>query len=129
MATLQQVEGDDETGQAAINATFDNARHLISTLTMLEEKTKGNLTGFVFTLAWVRSGLAVEANALLRDLVYEQALIFMLAKVLVVSVGALLLWKTRTRPLAVISIFVAFLAYYIVFLYHLENSSVFVLGF
>lgn len=44
MATLQQVEGDDETGQAAINATFDNARHLISTLTMLEEKTKGNLT-------------------------------------------------------------------------------------
>ena len=44
MATLQQVEGDDETGQTAINATFDNARHLISTLTMLEEKTKGNLT-------------------------------------------------------------------------------------
>ncbi len=88
-----------------------------------------NLLDAVFTLAWVRSGLAEEANALLRDLVYEQALTFMLAKILVVSVGALVLWKTRTRPLAVISIFVAFLAYYIVFLYHLENSSVFVLGF
>ena len=66
---------------------------------------------------------SVEANALLRDLVNENAMGFMLTKLGIVGLGSLLLWRNRRRPLAVVSIFVAFLAYYLVLVYHIEYSS------
>ena len=43
-----------------------------------------------------------------------------------VSLGTVLLWRNRTRPLAVIGIFLAFLAYYFVLLYHLQFASLLV---
>lgn len=88
-----------------------------------------NLLDAVFTLTWVRTGLAEEANAFLRDLVNEQALAFVLAKLGLVSLGALLLWRRRNHPLSVIAIFMAFLAYYLVLLQHLEFSSRLIQGF
>lgn len=82
-----------------------------------------NLLDALFTLIWVRTGHAIEANALMRNLVNDHAMGFMLAKLGIVGLGSLLLWRTRRRPLAVVSIFVAFLAYYLVLVYHIEYSS------
>lgn len=82
-----------------------------------------NVLDAIFTLAWVQSGLAEEANAFMRDLAHEQALFFVVAKVALVSLGCFVLWRRRTHPLAVVSIFVAFAAYYLVLLLHLEFWS------
>ena len=82
-----------------------------------------NLLDAILTLLWVRLGMAEEANTLMRDLVNDQALAFVLAKIGLVSLGSILLWRNRHRPLAVVAIFVSFLAYYFVFLYHLTFWS------
>jgi len=81
-----------------------------------------NLLDAIFTLWWVGTGMATEANAFLRDLV-EQPLAFVLAKLALVSLGSIFLWRLRDRPLAVIAIFFAFLTYYLVLLHHLRLSG------
>jgi hypothetical protein len=85
-----------------------------------------NLLDAIFTLVWVRAGFAREANALMRQLVNEHAILFVLTKLGLVSLGSLLLWRLRTHAGAVIAIFAAFLAYYLVLLYHLQYSSLLV---
>jgi len=82
-----------------------------------------NLLDAVFTLVWVRSGLAEEGNAFMRDLVHGEAIVFVLAKIALVSLGCLFLWGRRTHRLAVIAIFVAFAVYYLVLLLHLAALS------
>jgi hypothetical protein len=85
-----------------------------------------NLLDALFTLLWVRAGLAHEANALMRDLVNEHAVLFVVTKLGLVSLGSLVLWRRRTHAVAVVAIFSAFLAYYLVLLYHLQYSSILV---
>ncbi|MCZ6918835.1 MAG: DUF5658 family protein [Gemmatimonadetes bacterium] len=87
-----------------------------------------NLLDAIFTLAWIQADLAEEGNVLMRDLAHGDALTFMLAKLTVVSLGIYMLWRRRSRPLAVVSVFVAFLLYYVVLLYHLEFSSILLLS-
>jgi len=82
-----------------------------------------NLADAMFTLLWVRLGLATEANHLLRDLVEQHAILFMVVKISLVSLGSLILWRRRHRPAAVIAIFAAFVVYYAVLLYHLRFAS------
>lgn len=82
-----------------------------------------NLFDAVFTLWWVKAGLAVEANALMRDLVHDGALVFVLAKIALVPLGALFLWRRRGHILAVCAIFFTFLIYYLILLYHLQFTS------
>jgi hypothetical protein len=41
-----------------------------------------------------------------------------------VSLGTLFLWRNRNHPLAVTSLFIAFFAYFLVFLYHLQYSTI-----
>jgi hypothetical protein len=77
----------------------------------------------VLTLWWVRSGFAVEANPLLREIVSEHALLFVAGKLALVSLGTLLLWRKREHALAVVGIFAAFLAYYFILLFHLRFAS------
>jgi len=85
-----------------------------------------NLLDAVFTLIWVRAGLATEANALLRTLVEDHAVLFVVTKLGLVSLGSWALWNRRDHPFAVVAIFVAFLAYYLILLYHLQYSSLLV---
>jgi hypothetical protein len=85
-----------------------------------------NLLDAVLTLIWVRAGLASEANALLRDLVNDHAVLFVVVKLGLVSLGSWFLWNRREHASAVIAIFVAFLAYYFILLYHLQYSSLLV---
>jgi len=82
-----------------------------------------NLLDAIFTLVWVRAGLAQEANALMRDLVHEHAVLFVVVKVTLVTLGSYLLWRQRQRPAAVVGVFLVFLVYYGILLYHLQYSS------
>jgi hypothetical protein len=82
-----------------------------------------NLIDALFTLFWVHAGLAKEANILLKDLINDNPVVFVIVKVALVSLGTFLLWRYRKRSLAVIGIFSIFLIYYFVLLYHLKYSS------
>lgn len=82
-----------------------------------------NLGDALFTLWWIHAGLATEANTLMRDLVNHGALPFVLAKIALVSLGSIFLWLRRAHALAVIAIFISFLLYYLVLLYHLQYTS------
>jgi hypothetical protein len=79
-----------------------------------------NLLDALFTLFWVVNGLAREANPLLQTVVQEHPVAFVAAKLSLVSLGSLLLWRYRGRSLAVVAIFVAFLAYYLMLLIHVD---------
>ena len=79
-----------------------------------------NVLDAVFTIYWISDHKAVEANPLLATLAHQYPLTFVLVKLTLVSLGSLLLWRLRKRPLAVIAIFAAFLGYYFLLVYHLE---------
>lgn len=87
-----------------------------------------NLADAVFTLVWIRGGLAAEANPLLRELAHRHPFVFVAAKTALVGLASLLLWRQRQRPLAVVCIFVAFLVYYGLLLAHLGFLSLVVRG-
>src|SRR5688572_22094320 len=70
-----------------------------------------NLADLVFTMWWVQTGVATEANVLLTGLVERNFVVFALAKMMLVSLGVLLLWRQRRRPLATFGIGVSFVAY------------------
>ncbi len=82
-----------------------------------------NLLDALFTLVWVRSGLAREANPLIDQLANQHAVGFVLVKLALVSLGSWLLWQHRERPAAVIAIVAAFLTYYLILLYHIQYAS------
>ena len=62
----------------------------------------------------------------MRDLVNEHAVGFVAVKIGLVSLGSWLLWSRRQNGAAVVAIFVAFLLYYLVLLYHLQYGSLLV---
>jgi hypothetical protein len=82
-----------------------------------------NLLDAMFTLVWINAGLAREANPLLEKFVLDQPVMFSVVKLSLVALGSLLLWRYRFRPLAVVGIFVAFIVYYLVLLYHIGFLS------
>ena len=82
-----------------------------------------NLLDGLFTIIWVEYFQAQEMNLLMSDLVHSNALAFMLVKLTLVSLGTVFLWRHRSNPLAVVSLFAAFFSYYLVLLVHLEYTS------
>ena len=82
-----------------------------------------NLTDALLTLYWVRAGRATEANTLIDELVSENAVAFVAIKLSLVGMGSWLLWNRRRHPAAVVGIFVVFLCYYLILLYHLQYAS------
>jgi hypothetical protein len=83
-----------------------------------------NLLDGIFTLIWVEHFGATELNIMMRDVLEISPLLFMLAKLTLVSLGTLFLWRHRNNGLAVVSLFVAFFSYFWVLLIHLEYSSI-----
>ena len=79
-----------------------------------------NLFDALMTIGWITSGTAQEANPLLADLAHTQPVLFTLAKTALVSLGCILLWRLRHRASAVIGVFISFMAYYFLALYHLQ---------
>ncbi len=82
-----------------------------------------NLLDAIFTLGWVQLGLASEANPLLASLVLDHPVAFASVKLALVGGASWLLWQNRTRPLAVVGIFIGFLVYYLLLLIHLRYLS------
>jgi hypothetical protein len=103
--------------QVGLPHQFDWLRWMLIALITL------NIFDGVFTLIWVRSGMATEANVLVRQLVLEHAPLFLAVKVSLVCLGAFLLWRRRTHPLAAVGIVGSFLAYYLLLLHHLDFAS------
>ena len=79
-----------------------------------------NVLDAIFTLIWVQAGLAKEANVLLKDLVSNHTVLFMVVKLALVSLGSMLLWRNRKHPFAVVGLFFVFMTYYYILLYHLS---------
>jgi hypothetical protein len=86
-----------------------------------------NLLDAIFTIIVVVSKRAREANPLMADLL-ESPWLFMFVKLGLVSLGSYLLWRLRKRKLAVLAIFVAFMVYYFVLLYHLNAMDLHLLS-
>ena len=82
-----------------------------------------NLLDALFTLVWVRFGYAREANLMIDRLVENHALAFVAVKLGLVGMGSWLLWQRRNHATAVIAIFIAFVAYYLVLLYHVQYAA------
>jgi len=82
-----------------------------------------NLADAVFTILWVHAGLAREANTLMDELVSEHEVLFVVVKLGLVSLGSWLLWHWRDRPAAVVGLFLAFLVYYGLLLWHVAYGS------
>lgn len=87
-----------------------------------------NLLDAVFTLYWIQAGLAVELNALMRDLVVENALGFVLVKLALVSLGSYWLLLYRGHRFAVAGLTVSLLVYLGVLLHHLRFSGLLLLA-
>ncbi len=82
-----------------------------------------NLFDAVLTLCWVQCGVAEEANLLLADLLARSVVLFMLAKLSLVSLGVLLLWRHRARPLATYGAVAGFAAYSAILVQHLRVAA------
>jgi hypothetical protein len=80
-----------------------------------------NLCDAILTVIVVSTGRAKEANPFMADLIEANPASFAIVKMALVSLGTVLLWRYRKRPAAVFSIFVAFMAYYLVLLHHLSS--------
>lgn len=88
-----------------------------------------NLADAVFTLHWIGTGQATEANPILYTLAHHHPGWFVVVKLSLVGLGSWLLLRLRHHALSVMAIFTAFMAYYLVFLYHLQAAEVQLLAF
>jgi hypothetical protein len=82
-----------------------------------------NVADAVFTVAWVGAGRATELNPLMRWLVEDHPVAFVVLKTALVLLATVLLWRYRQRPLAVIGLFAAFILYYWITVHHLWSST------
>jgi hypothetical protein len=82
-----------------------------------------NLFDAVCTITVVSLGKATEANPLMAGLIDSDPWLFMVIKLLLVSLGSYLLWRLRKRAAAVMGIFAAFMVYYCLALYHLAAMT------
>jgi len=83
-----------------------------------------NLVDAILTLFWVWMGVATEANDLLASFVDHHPVAFVAIKLGLVSMGTWLLWSHRSRPLAVLGIFAAFMAYYWILAIHADYVGI-----
>ena len=82
-----------------------------------------NVLDAIITLYWVETRQATEANPLMERVMLAHPVLFVVVKVGMVALGTALLWRLRKRRTAVVGIFVAFLVYYFVLLYHLRAAD------
>jgi len=83
-----------------------------------------NVMDGVLTIVWYMTGRAEEANPLMAGAIGLHPVVFILLKIALVALGSVLLWRYRHRAMAVVGIFIAFIAYYWVLIYHLSAMNV-----
>jgi hypothetical protein len=79
-----------------------------------------NLVDAIFTLVYVRMGMATEGNPLMGQALSHSPVGFMSVKLALVSGGVLLLWRLRHRKSAMTGMFATSAAYVMLLCYHLS---------
>ena len=79
-----------------------------------------NLLDAIFTLFYTGSGLAKESNPMMQGVLASSPIIFMVAKLGLVSLCVLLLWRLGNRSSAVVALLGATAMYTILIGYHLS---------
>jgi hypothetical protein len=78
-----------------------------------------NLLDAIFTMFYTKAGYASEANPLMAVTLASTPVLFVLAKLSLVSLGVLLLWRMRHRTFAAVGLVTSAAAYSLVVVYHL----------
>lgn len=103
---------------AARDAAPRRRRPLGRPETLLKAIVVFNLIDALLTLYWIGTGRALEANFLMKDLAENRPVLFVAVKLLLVSLGTLLLWRFQKLPAAVAGMVVLFFAFYAVLVLH-----------
>ena len=82
-----------------------------------------NLLDAVFTLVLVTAGVAVEANPLMETALARSPLAFMLAKLTLVSLGILFLYRMRHHRFAALALIGSAIVYAGVVAYHVSGLA------
>jgi len=82
-----------------------------------------NLIDAAFTIGWTSAGLATEANPLLDHVLARSPVLFMVAKLALVSLGIFLLFRLRKRRLAIAGLFACGCVYISLLVYHVSRLS------
>jgi hypothetical protein len=85
-----------------------------------------NLLDAIFTLIWVRAGVASEGNPFMGEAMTHGPVGFMAIKLALVSLCVGLLWRLRHRRAAATALVTCAIAYSAVLLVHLSAVPVFV---
>ncbi len=80
-----------------------------------------NLLDAVFTLIWIKSGVAIEGNPFMDRALAHGAIGFMVIKLSLVSLGVLLLWRLRHRRAAATALVASAIAYTSILMLHLNE--------
>lgn len=87
-----------------------------------------NVLDGLLTIYWIVTGQATEANPLMEEVLDISPALFMAVKLGLVGLGSILLWRTRDSPVAVVSVFLLFMVYYFLLLYHLQHMNIGLFG-
>jgi len=79
-----------------------------------------NLLDAVFTMMYTHAGYATEANPLMAVALASTPVVFVLAKLSLVSLGVLLLWRVRHRTFAAVGLVASAATYALIVVYHLS---------
>lgn len=101
-----------------LNDKNKNLMFLASSIILL------NALDGVLTIAWIETGRAIEINPLMGMLIDIHPVLFMCIKILLASLGTLLIWRFRDRSLAVASLYLCVAAYSLLMLYHVGGLIV-----
>jgi hypothetical protein len=87
-----------------------------------------NMLDAIFTILYTRTGAATEANPLMGQMLSASPVLFMIAKLGLVSLGVLLLWRLRHRRTARFGLLATSSAYTMLIFYHLSAVDRLALG-
>ena len=82
----------------------------------------------ILTIFWINTGRFTEANPLMNIPISSHPVLFMLVKMLLVSLGTILLWRNRDHAFAAISIFFCFTVYCFVLTFHFSALNIVLAG-
>lgn len=82
-----------------------------------------NMMDAVWTLMFVQVGAADEGNPLMDQALSQGPVIFMIAKLALVSLSVTLLWRLRHRRSATVGLFSAAMTYIVICGYHVSHTG------
>lgn len=87
-----------------------------------------NLLDAIFTLAYTNAGIATECNPMMKGPLLASPTLFMIAKLSLVSLCVLLLWRLGPRRLTMVALAGATATYALLIGYHLAAMPLLVAG-